>query len=55
MRKTLIAALLLGAASLPAAASAQQATITQSITGTRLDINATGSVCPTIPTRRWGQ
>jgi len=44
MRKTLIAALLLGAASLPAAASAQQATITQSITGTRLDINATGSV-----------
>lgn len=39
-----MAALLLGAASLPAAATAQQSTITQTIAGTRLDINATGEV-----------
>ena len=44
MKKTILAALLLGAAALPAAADAQQATITQSIAGTRLDINATGEV-----------
>lgn len=44
MRKTLFAALLLGAASLPAAAQAQQSTITQAIAGTRLDITATGEV-----------
>jgi uncharacterized protein YggE len=43
MKKMLIAALLLGAA-LPAAARAQQASITQTIAGTRLDINATGEV-----------
>jgi uncharacterized protein YggE len=44
MKHVLIGALLLGAAVLPAAASAQQAGITQSISGTRLDLNATGEV-----------
>jgi uncharacterized protein len=44
MMKTLAAALLLGAAALPSAAVAQQSTINQTITGTRLDINATGEV-----------
>ncbi|HEY6048833.1 MAG TPA: SIMPL domain-containing protein [Sphingomicrobium sp.] len=45
MKSPLIAALLLGAASIPAAAGAQPAsTITQTITGTRLDISATGDV-----------
>ncbi|MEO7563860.1 MAG: SIMPL domain-containing protein [Sphingomicrobium sp.] len=44
MRKTLFAALMIGAAALPATAQAQQANITQALTGTRLDINATGSV-----------
>jgi len=43
MKHELIAALLLGAAALPTAANAQAA-ITQSIAGTRLDINATGEV-----------
>jgi len=43
MKQILIAALILGAA-LPAAAEAQQASITQTIAGTRLDINATGEV-----------
>src|SRR6478609_2249617 len=43
MMKLLSVALLLSAAS-PAAASAQQSTITQTIAGTRLDINATGEV-----------
>jgi uncharacterized protein YggE len=44
MKKAIVAALLLGAGVLPAAAGAQQATITQSIAGTRLDVNATGEV-----------
>lgn len=44
MNKILAAALLLGAAMLPSPAAAQQATISQTITGTRLDINATGDV-----------
>ena len=44
MKHVLIAALMLGAATVPAAAEAQQATITQSIAGTRLDISATGDV-----------
>jgi uncharacterized protein YggE len=44
MKKVILAALLLGAGMLPAAAGAQQATITQSIAGTRLDVNATGEV-----------
>ena len=44
MKKLLTAALMLGAAALPSAAVAQQAAITQTITGTRLDINATGEV-----------
>jgi hypothetical protein len=44
MRHALLCALLLGAAALPTAASAQQAAITQSISGTRLDLNATGEV-----------
>jgi hypothetical protein len=42
--KLKLAALMLGAASLPTAASAQQSTITQSIAGTRLDVSATGEV-----------
>ena len=44
MKHVLLAALMLGAAALPAAADAQQATITQTIAGTRLDISATGEV-----------
>ena len=45
MRNAIIAALMIGAASLPTAAEAQQAaSISQSIAGTRLDINATGEV-----------
>ncbi|MEO6198478.1 MAG: SIMPL domain-containing protein, partial [Sphingomicrobium sp.] len=44
MRKILLAALMIGAAALPAAAQAQQANITQALAGTRLDITATGSV-----------
>jgi uncharacterized protein len=44
MKHALLAALMLGAATLPAAADAQQASITQSIAGTRLDISATGDV-----------
>ncbi|MEO6224580.1 MAG: SIMPL domain-containing protein [Sphingomicrobium sp.] len=44
MKHVLIAALLLGAAALPAPALAQSATITQSIGGTRLDISASGEV-----------
>jgi len=42
--KKILAAALLGAAALPSAALAQQATINQTIAGTRLDINATGDV-----------
>jgi uncharacterized protein YggE len=45
MKQTLIASLMLGAALLAAPAAAQPAqSITQSITGTRLDVNATGEV-----------
>ncbi len=45
MRQTLLAALLLGAASLPTMAVAQQTpSITQNIAGSRLDISATGEV-----------
>jgi hypothetical protein len=45
MKKTLLAALLLGSASLPATANAQQTpSITQTIAGTRLDLSATGEV-----------
>lgn len=44
MKQILLAALMLGAATLPAAAEAQQASITQTIAGTRLDINAVGEV-----------
>jgi uncharacterized protein YggE len=44
MKHILMAALMLGAAALPAAADAQQASITQSIAGTRLDVSATGDV-----------
>ena len=45
MRHALLAAASLAAAALPAAADAQQAAaITQTIAGTRLDINATGEV-----------
>lgn len=44
MKNALIAALTLGAGALTSPAAAQQATITQSIAGTRLDINATGEV-----------
>jgi uncharacterized protein len=45
MRQTLLAALLLGAASLPTATYAQQTpSITQTIAGARLDISATGEV-----------
>ena len=39
-----LAALMLGAASLPSPAAAQQSAITQTIAGTRLDITATGEV-----------
>lgn len=45
MKKAVIAALMLGAAAaVPSVAVAQQATITQSIAGTRLDVTATGEV-----------
>jgi uncharacterized protein len=44
MKHVLIAVLMLGAAAVPAGAQAQQASITQSIAGTRLDISATGDV-----------
>jgi uncharacterized protein len=44
MKKALVAALLIGAALSPSVAAAQQSTITQTIAGTRLDINATGEV-----------
>lgn len=44
MKTALAAALMLGATLLPSAAFAQQSTITQTIAGTRLDINATGEV-----------
>jgi len=44
MKHVLMAALMLGAAALPTAAQAQQASITQSIAGTRLDVSATGDV-----------
>jgi uncharacterized protein YggE len=44
MKVALAAALVLGAVSWTVPASAQQATITQTIAGTRLDINATGEV-----------
>src|SRR6478672_3977403 len=44
MRNALIAALMIGAASWTAPAAAQQAAITQTIAGTRLDVSATGEV-----------
>lgn len=44
MKHVLMAVLMLGAAAVPAGAQAQQASITQSIAGTRLDISATGDV-----------
>jgi uncharacterized protein YggE len=44
MMKCLALALALGAAALPSAAAAQQATINQTIIGTRLDVVATGEV-----------
>ena len=44
MRKLILASLLFAAAASPIPALAQQASITQSIAGTRLDINATGEV-----------
>jgi uncharacterized protein YggE len=44
MKHALMTALMLGAAALPAAAQAQQASITQSIAGSRLDVSATGDV-----------
>jgi uncharacterized protein YggE len=44
MRNALIAALMIGAASWTAPASAQQTAITQTIAGTRLDVSATGEV-----------
>ena len=44
MKPIVLAALMLGAATLPAAADAEQASITQTIAGTRLDISATGEV-----------
>jgi uncharacterized protein len=44
MKTILVAALLLGAAAIPSAALAQQSTINQTITGTRLDVSATGEV-----------
>lgn len=45
MNKAIIGALMLGSAALSAPAAAQQgSTITQTIAGTRLDINATGEV-----------
>ena len=44
MRTHIIAALLAAAVTLPAPAAAQQATITQTIAGTRLDVSANGEV-----------
>lgn len=44
MRKTLLTALALGAATLPASAMAQAVATVPIISGTRLDINATGEV-----------
>src|SRR3954465_7566547 len=44
MKNPIIAALMIGAASLSSAAIAQQSTINQTIAGTRLDISATGEV-----------
>lgn len=44
MKYALFASLLLAGAALPSGASAQQSSITQTIAGTRLDINATGEV-----------
>ena len=44
MRNALVGALLLGACAMAAPAAAQQATIAQSIAGTRLDLSATGEV-----------
>ena len=44
MKKALAAALMLCTAAIPSAALAQQSTINQTITGTRLDLNVTGEV-----------
>ena len=44
MKSVLLAALALGAAAITTTAEAQQATITQTIGGTRLDVSATGEV-----------
>jgi uncharacterized protein len=44
MKKLFLASLMLAAVALPVPAAAQQASITQTIAGTRLDINATGEV-----------
>jgi uncharacterized protein YggE len=44
MKNALLGALLLGAVAWPVGAVAQQAAITQSIAGTRLDVNASGEV-----------
>jgi len=44
MRNAVISALMLGALTWAAPAAAQQASITQTIAGTRLDINSTGEV-----------
>lgn len=44
MRYALLAALMLGAASLATTASAQTTTVTQTIAGTKLDVSATGKV-----------
>jgi uncharacterized protein len=44
MKHLFLGALLLASAAVPAAAGAQQSTISQTITGTRLDLNVTGEV-----------
>jgi uncharacterized protein YggE len=44
MKKRFVCALLFAVAAFPSAAAAQQSSITQTIAGTRLDINATGEV-----------
>lgn len=44
MRKTLLMALALGSAAVPALAAAQNVAVVSPITGTRLDISATGTV-----------
>lgn len=44
MKRILAAALLVGAVVAPSVAAAQQSTIKQTITGTRLDVSATGDV-----------